>query len=102
MTPGRIDGRVVSDYKVFLHEPSRPPGRGGNTTALHRHVLTIDGNDYGFFARGAQKWAFKHDLVSFAFESEEKNGKTYFNIETASFSAVDGKGHPVIRGNRTL
>src|SRR3954468_6731868 len=100
MTESRIDGAQAFDYKAFLHEPSRAQGRGGNTTALHRHVLTIGGTDYGFFARGAQKWAFKGDAVSFAFERVEKGGKATFEVDPASFTATDAKGQVVIRGIR--
>jgi hypothetical protein len=100
MTESRIDGAQAFDYKAFLHEPGKAQGRGGNTTALHRHVLTIDGTDYGFFARGAQKWAFKGDTVSFAFAPVDKGGKTSFEVDAASFETTDAKGQPVRRGNR--
>ena len=63
-------------------------------------MLTIGGTDYGFYARGAQKWAFKGDRVSFAFERVEKAGKTTFEIDPATFVTTDAKGQPITRGHR--
>ena len=101
-TDDRIESATSFEYKTFLHEPSRPQGPGGNTTALHRHVLSIGGAEYGFFARGALKWAFKGDAVSFDFERVQKDGKTSFNIQPGSFATVDGKGQSVLRGHRIV
>lgn len=48
-----IEGKF-SDYRTYLKEPSRPPSRGGNTSALHAHVLVISGTEYSFLALGSR------------------------------------------------
>ena len=54
--------------KRFLREKYRSPSKGGNTKALHSHVLTIDGGQYSFLALGTKQWAYKSDTVSFEYE----------------------------------
>lgn len=83
---------------MFLREPSRPPSRGGNTGALHSHVLRVDGEDYSFLARGSQQWVHKSDTVSFDYVIQGR----YRNILPATLMAIDRHGRRVARGNRTV
>jgi hypothetical protein len=92
----KIEQKKISDYKLFLNEPHRPPSKGGNTGALHAHVLIIDGESYSFLSPGSQQWAFKTDTVSFEYEV---NG-TYKNVVKESFTTIDKSGNEVVRGNR--
>jgi hypothetical protein len=96
MSRSKIENKHFQDYRLFLFEKSRPPSKGGNTKALHTHVLTIDGERYSFFALGSQQWAHKSDLVSF--EYDLKDG--YKNIVRETFVTVTNAGEPVVRGNR--
>ncbi len=98
MSRMNVECKKISDYTFYLLEHSRPPSRGGNTRALHSHVLTIEGEKYSFVALGTQQWVFKSDRVSF--EYEIKDG--YKNIIKGTLATLDGKGHSVVRGNRSF
>ena len=87
----------IDDYKKSLWESARPPSRGGNTKALHRHSMEINGDWYSFFALGAQQWAFKGDILKFDYILTPKG---YRNVIKNSVSATDKKGNLVHRGNR--
>ncbi len=91
-----IENKQFTSYRMFLHEQSRPPSRGGNTNALHAHILEIDGEKYSFLALCSQQWIFKSDVVSF--EYEINNG--YNNIIKESIVTIDRFGKVVTRGNR--
>ena len=92
----RITDVQIDSYNVYLHEPSRPPSRGGNTRALHQHVIHIAGERYSFMALGSQRWVFKNDRVFFDYEL---NGP-YRNILKETLVTVDANGKSVVRGNR--
>ena len=92
----RIIDAQIDSYNMYLHEPSRPPSRGGDTRALHQHVIHIAGERYSFMALGSQRWVFKNDRVSFDYEF---NGP-YRNILKATLVTVDANGKSVVRGNR--
>lgn len=94
----RIENKKITSYGTFLKEPSRPPSRGGNTRALHAHVLEIEGQKFSFLALGSQKWIFKTDIVSFEYQIE--NG--YKNIIKDSIITIDRNGNVVSRGNRAF
>ncbi len=96
MENGKVESKSFETYNLFLVEKHRPPSRGGNTKALHSHVMTIDGERYSFLALGSQQWVYKSDVVSF--EYEIKDG--YRNIITATIKVVSMSGAPVVRGNR--
>lgn len=96
MSTGSITGMQITDYSMFLKEKSRPPSKGGNTKALHSHVLTIDGERYSFLAVGSQQWVYKLDTVSF--EYEVNNG--YKNVLKETLKTVDVSGKVVVRGDR--
>lgn len=91
-----IQNRKIEAYRTYLKEPSRPPSKGGNTRALHSHVLVIDGQNYSFLALGSQQWVFKADTVSFTFEVS--NG--YNNISTETLITRNPNGQSIVRGNR--
>jgi hypothetical protein len=91
-----IDNQHFETYQKFLKEKSRPPSKGGNTKALHSHLIIINGEKYSFLSLGSQQWAFKSDKISF--EYELKDG--YKNIITETFVTISSSGEPVIRGNR--
>lgn len=86
----------IEDYFTFLKEPSRPPSRGGNTKALHQHVIIVDGEKYSFLAFGSKRWAFKSDLVSFQYVLKGQ----YKNIDKETIRTVNAKGQVVVRGMR--
>ncbi|WP_299160301.1 hypothetical protein [Accumulibacter sp.] len=92
----RVENKKITSYGLFLSEPSRPPSRGGNTTALHSHVLEIEGEKFSFLARGSQQWVFKSDLVSFEYEINNE----YKNIVKETIVTTDRAGKFVDRGNR--
>jgi hypothetical protein len=92
----RIENEKITEYELFLRENSRPPSKGGNTRALHSHVLLIQGEKYSFLGLGSQQWVFKSDTVSFDYEV--KDG--YKNIVKESLVTLDSKGNSVLRGNR--
>lgn len=93
------ENAVVQSYGAYPKDKSRPPSRGGNTGAWHQHVLTIDGETYSFLARGARKWVFASDRVSFEWDWDES--RRYRNIVPASLTTVDRHGRSVRRGDRT-
>jgi len=94
----RITDAQIDLYTVHLREPSRPPSRGGNGGALHRHVIHIAGEQYSFGAPGTRRWVFKRDRVSFEYQL---NG-AYRNILKETLVTVDTRGNPVVRGNRAF
>lgn len=94
----KIENAKIEDYQKYLQEKSRPPSKGGNTKALHSHVLVIDGKKYSFLALGSQQWVFKTDLVSFEYEL---NGQ-YRNIDKETLITIDKTGSKVVRGNRVV
>ncbi|HDL8239499.1 TPA: hypothetical protein U5D93_003498 [Yersinia enterocolitica] len=92
----KLENKKISDYQIYLKEKSRPPSRGGNTKALHQHVVTIDGEQFSFLANDSKKWIFKSDKVSFDYVL---NG-VYKNIERESIVTTDKNGVVITRGNR--
>ena len=92
----RIENKKITSYKLFLKEPSRPPSRGGNTNALHSHILEIEGEKYSFIALGSQQWVFKSDNVSFHYEVNDG----YKNIIKETLVTITKSGETIIRGNR--
>ncbi|WP_226898714.1 hypothetical protein [Poseidonibacter ostreae] len=92
----QVDNAKIESYKKYLTEKSRPPSKGGNTKALHSHVLYINGEKYSFFALGSQQWVFKSDIVSFKYEVKGP----YKNIITETLITIDKSGNQVVRGNR--
>jgi hypothetical protein len=94
--PVKIEKAKIEDYQKYLKEKSRPPSKGGNTKALHSHVLVIDGEKYSFFAQGSQQWVFKTDLVSFDYELTGQ----YKSIKKETLVTIDKSGEKVVRGNR--
>lgn len=98
--PGRVERAVVEDYKAILKEPSRPPSKGGNTSAIHQHRLRIDGETYSFLARGARRWVFSGDVVSFDWKFDSTG--TYRNVQVETFETTDKIGQSVERGDRRM
>jgi hypothetical protein len=95
---GVVEDSLFDAYpRPRLIEHHRPPSRGGNTGALHRHTIVVEGVPYTFVAVGARQWAFAEDRLSFRY-TVEPNG--YRNIIKSSFRTVDKAGTPVVRGNR--
>ena len=92
----KIENAKIEHYGKYLQEKNRPPSKGGNTKALHSHVLTINGENYSFLALGSQQWVFKTDLVSFEYEIKG----IYNNIIKESLVTIDKLGNTVVRGNR--
>jgi hypothetical protein len=92
----KIENQKIDKYTLFRRESYRPPSRGGNTNALHSHVLEIEGVEYSFLALGSQRWVFKSDTVSFDYEV--KDG--YKNIVVKTIVTLDLNGKLVVRGNR--
>jgi len=92
----KIKNAKIENYSAFLRENSRPPSKGGNTKALHSHVLTIEGEKYSFLALGTKQWVYKSDTVSFEFEIKGQ----YKNIKEKTIVTMDKNGNTVMRGNR--
>ncbi|WP_282117158.1 hypothetical protein [Cellulophaga baltica] len=86
----------MDNYKTSLQEKHRPPSRGGNTNAMHLHVITIGNEDYTLFAKGSKQWAFKDDLISFEYEEKE----AFKNIINDTFVTIDKYGSSIVRGDR--
>jgi hypothetical protein len=95
MSHGKIEDVKFEKYEKFLQEKSRPPSKGGNTNALHSHVLTIGGEKYSFLSPGSQQWAYKTDSISFEYEI---NGG-YKNIIKETLTVKTKAGEPITRGN---
>lgn len=94
----KVEHMQINTYKKYLVENSRPPSKGGNTSAWHRHVLEIDAEKYSFLALGSQQWVFRSDTISF--EYELKNG--YRNIALETIATLDNQGRHIVRGNRSF
>ena len=101
---GKVDGVGEVPLSAFeeyprpsLVETHRPPSRGGNTRALHRHALRIDGVWYSWRALGGRKWAHKGDQVAFRFKTTSGGHR---HVIKRTFRAVDSSGKEVARGNR--
>ena len=94
----RVEGASIETYFSRLVENSRPPSRGGNMAAWHRHVLTIGGDAYSFLAAHAGKFVYKGETVSFDWDWDES--QRYRNVDVASLVAYKPDGSPVVRGNR--
>lgn len=77
-------------------EPSRPPSKGGNAKALHQHIITIDGQKYGFRASGYRQWIYKSDTISFQYVI---NHRGYRDILKPTLDVRDKNGERVNRGN---
>ena len=92
----RIEQASVDSYHTVLREPHRPPSRGGITSALHSHYLTIQGEIYSFASLGSRKWVHKSDAVSFDYEVAGR----YKNIVKETLRTTDAKGRKVMRGDR--
>lgn len=94
---GIVNGANVTKYQTFLIEAYRPPSRGGNTKALHRHQMLIDENWYSFCALGSKKFVFKTDTVKFEYV---KTPEGYLNVRKNTIVTKDAKGKMVHRGDR--
>jgi hypothetical protein len=94
----RIEKSGFNAYNAYLAEPSRPPSQGGNTRALHRHVIIIGGDKYSFFAPWSGKFAHKGELISFDWDWDRTG--TFRNIDTGSFEAFTRDGVRQVRGDR--
>lgn len=92
----RIEKSGFHAYNTYLEEP---PRAGGNTTALHRHVIIIGGDKYSFFAYGSGKFAHKGELISFDWDWD-RTGE-FRNIDKPSFQAFNKAGTVEMRGDRS-
>jgi len=95
MSRVKLENVQFEKYEKYLKENSRPPSRGGNTNALHSHVLTIGGEKYSFLSPGSQQWAHKSDSLSFEYEVNDG----YRNIIKETFTVKNKAGEPIVRGN---
>jgi len=93
--PLRIENVKVEKYRVVLKDKYRPPSKGGNTMALHLHVLFVRGKGYSFLNAGSRKFVFKSDTVSFEWKWDG-TGK-YRNIDPESIAVHDKNGSKVVR-----
>lgn len=92
----RVGPTIVQNYRTFLVDKYRPPSRGGNTRAWHRHSFEVDDNVYSFLAHGSKKWVFVGDTIEFNWKWDD-SGK-YRNIVTSSVVTLDKNGDRVVRG----
>ncbi len=94
----KISNATIEHYGAYLQEHNRPPSKGGNTRALHSHVLTVSGEKYSFLALGSKQWVYKTDKVSFEYEIKGH----YKNIIKQTLKTIDKSGNEVVRGNRNF
>lgn len=94
----KIEQAQIEDYRTRLVEPSRPPSRGGNGRAWHRHALKIAGDWYAFLGLGFRQWVYKSDTVNFEWDWDET--KRWRNIDPNSIFVRNRSGQPVKRGER--
>lgn len=94
----RIGPTKIESYSARLIEPYRPPSKGGNTRAWHRHAFQVDGHWYSFVALGAKKWIYATDDVEFVW-SWDDSGK-YRNVDPDTIRTMSKNGEPVVRGER--
>lgn len=95
----RVEAAIVEHYGTYLKDKYRPPSKGGNTGAWHQHVMTIGKEKYSFLARGARKWVFATDRVSFDWEWDES--RQYRNVKPETVVTSDKNGAPITRGDRS-
>jgi hypothetical protein len=95
----KIESALIAKYDVYLKDKYRPPSKGGNTGAWHQHVMQINGETYSFLARGARKWVFAKDQVSFEWEWDASN--RYRNVKVETLVTRDRHGNVVERGDRS-
>ena len=93
-----VERTAIEDYTFKLVEFSRPPSKGGNTRAQHRHAIKVQGIWCSWLALGAQKWAFVNDEVSFSWRWDKT--RQYRNLVPESFQGWDKTGNLVNRGLR--
>lgn len=94
----RVESASIEGYSSRLVENARPPSRGGNTGAWHRHVMIIGGEPYSFLAAHAGKFVYKRETVSFDWEWDDSG--RYRNVDVGSLVAHRPDGSAVVRGNR--
>jgi len=92
-----VDSASLDDYSAYLKENYRSPSKGGNTKAIHDHVIKIEGKRFNFEAKGSKKWVFANDVVSFHFYTNQNNKNI---ILKGTVITHDRKGNEVIRGDR--
>ncbi|CAA2136781.1 hypothetical protein [Hyphomicrobium sp. ghe19] len=91
----RVENAKVERHRTFLKEKYRPPNKGGNTGALHLHVLEVNGESYSSLNAGSQKFVSKNDTASFELEWDDT--RKYRNIQGEIISVRDMNGKLVIR-----
>lgn len=94
----RLANVTVENYDARLWEHSRPPSKGGNTGALHRHRFTVDGQWYSFFGRGRNRRIFKNDTATFDYVVTEDGHR---NVLQHTIRTRDEKGNFHARGDRS-
>lgn len=94
----RIENATVESYTSVLKDKSRPPSRGGNTRAMHRHALTIGGQVFSCLAPWAGKLVYKGETVSFDWDWDAS--QTYRNIALPTLVAHNAAGEAIVRGDR--
>ncbi|WP_434380598.1 hypothetical protein [Melittangium boletus] len=97
---GTVEASPFEDYpKPTLYENHRSPSRRGNTSAVHVHRIKVHGHWYSFFARGAKKWAYVGDHVSFTYRVTKGGHR---NVVRGTFQTLDKNGQPIEqRGDRS-
>lgn len=94
----RIDRAEIESYSVILKDKSRPPSRGGNQRAWHRHAMRISGEIYSFLAPWSGKFVYNGETTSFDWDWDES--RTYRNVDRSTISAFKKNGEEVVRGER--
>ena len=94
----RVGPTKVTNYSARLVDKYRPPSKGGNTRAWHRHAFQVGEDWYSFLALGAKKWIFVSDTVGFEW-SWDDSGK-FRNVDPGTIKTTDKGGNVVVRGER--
>jgi hypothetical protein len=94
----RVGPTKIDSYSARLVEFYRPPSKGGNTRAWHRHAFQVDGDWYSFLALGAKKWIHVNDAVEFDWSWDDCG--QYRNVDPDTIRTTDKNGKSVVRGER--
>jgi hypothetical protein len=93
-----VERAEIEQYTITLKDKSRPPSKGGNSRAWHRHVMTIGGETYSFLATWSGKFVYKGETVSFDWEWDSTG--SYRNVDRTSIVAWSTAGEKIVRGER--
>jgi hypothetical protein len=90
----------VEGYYTKLMESRRSSSKGGNTKALRKHSILIEGEEYSFLAIGNAKFVYEGETISFRYRIKKIGEKEYNNVDKHSVISKNSDGKEFVRGNR--